>query len=680
MICERCGSYLPEDAILCHVCGKLMHTPPQGNEVGVRAMRQGRRNAIPAPLPDEPRGDIPEYGDYDMSPLPLEQERAVRRKPSKASKPAKTGKGAHPAGLSLDSFASRPNTRRGLPVRGNVRTRQVVTRHGKAKVVSQFPINWMVIGALCAGLALAAVIGYMVYMGNSDTGQRITARKQVLAANEAMLALALSADPVVDAQRKELLKELGGAPAQAYWLVGQEYLDVGDMEDAVMAFRIADIIDPDNYDGLLLLGSAYELSNDEEKAEALYLKLAGEISPSRSEAYTALINIYLESDRDPEAADLMLLAYNNTDRENFRQQRKEFIPNAPQVDTDHISGRYELEQHITVTSPQGYEVYYTLDDAATLPDGGKRVANNTVVIPEGTYTLRAVCVVENLVSDEMRVSYTVYYPTPPAPKCNLAPNTYTGYHTVSLRAGEPTEAKELRRKKTKEQLAMEDNQTFYYTIDGSIPDPEISPIFDGTPIALPSGRVTLRAIAVNGYGKQSSTMEVGYKFEVKPYPLEMYTETDTFDGFKLNDTKKEDFQATFGQPSSVTETQYLTLEGQAQHYAYSWGYAVFVLTGNQWLLARVEMTDAMTSAPRGVGLGSSEAEITAKYKDFGMLPNQNQGRNLYYDDPRSGAILVHEDGTRTVQYTCTTLASKTWVLQYHLQNGRCVRLVNYYKP
>lgn len=672
MICGRCGSSLPDDAILCPVCGMLLQHAGRSGDVGVRAIRQGRQSSMPPTLPDESRYNIPEYGDYDMSPLPVQPERGVRR-PAPA-------KGSGRQGFAPDAYASRPNTRRGVPVRGNAPSRRAVAQHGKGRAVPQHPINWMLIGVICAGLAIAGAIGYMLYMNSSDTGQRITARKRTLEATEPMFTLAVTDDPLLATQRDELLKDWSDAPMQTYWLVGQEYMDVGDMEDAITAFRIADVLNPRNYDGLLLLGSAYELSNQDDKAEALYTVLFTDISPSRPEAYAAQINILLENDRDPEAANLMLLAYQNTDRENFRQQRKDFIPNTPQVDTNHLSGRYELEQHITVTSPQGYDIYYTLDDSVTLPQGGQKVENSTVVIPEGTFTLRAVCVVENLVSDELRASYTVYYPTPPAPKANLAPNTYSTLHTVSLRAGENADAKEQRKKKSKEQLAMEDAQTFYYTIDGSLPDPELSPIFDGTPIQLPSGRVTLRAIAVNGYGKQSSTMEVGYKFDVKPYPLTVYQEADTFRGFALNSTLLEDFEATFGQPKNAAPTTYLTMPNEAQHLEYPWGYAVFILNGNKWQLARVEMTDAFTSAPRGVGLGSSESEISGAYKDFGMLPNQNTGRNLYYDGQETGAILVTDDGSRTVQYTCTTLENKVWVLQYQMQNGRCVKVVNYYKP
>jgi tetratricopeptide (TPR) repeat protein len=668
MICQRCGSLLEEDEILCPVCGTMVKRSPRPEEGGVRAIRQGRRGAVPPTLPDEQRNDVPEYGDFENSPLPVEQERGVRRREDKNTKPM------------LEAFASRPASRRGVPVRGSGHTRQVVSKHGKAKAVPLHPINWMLIGVICASIALAGGLGYFIYIKTSDAGQRILARKQVLSTNEELLKAAVDTDTLHESQRKAALKTLENASASAYWLVGGEYMDAGDMDDAIMAYRIADILDPENYDGLMELGTAYELNNMDKEAEALYLNLIAVVSPSRTDAYTALINLYLDNDRDPDASSMMLLAYQKTGKDSFRQQRKDLIPNTPQVDTSHLAGRYELEQRITVTSPQGYDIYYTLDDTAQFPEKWQLVKDNTVVIPEGTYTLRAVCKEGNLVSDEMKVSYTVYYPSPPAPKCNLAPNTYSNLCKVSLRAGPDTQTKAARKAKTKEQLAKEDTQTFYYTIDGSTPDPALSPIYDGTPIALPSGDVTLHAIAVNGYGKQSSVLEVVYKFKVKPYLNLIYKEDDAFTGFALNSTTLADFEKRFGQPTNTTDTKYLNVDADAQQLDYAWGNAVFLLQNAAWNLVRVEMNSAFTAEPRGVGIGNSESEITAVYKDMGMLSNQDGSRNLYYNDPKIGVILNNSDGTRTVQYSCETSKSYEWVLQYVLKNERCVKIVHYYKP
>ena len=658
MYCKQCGNYLPDDAVMCDICGEMAHR--DGSDPGMRSMRQGRRgDAPPQILPDEKRTSVPEYGDYEMSPLPPEQQRNVRRMNSKKA---------------ADGF-SRPDTRSGIPVHGSMMTRYVTTRRTKTKGMQYHRFNWMLLFVIIVILALLALVGYFIYMRVSDQGQRITARKRVLMATEDTIQLAATDEPTLLDEQEEVLDDFLSVPVQTYWLVGQDYMEIGDMAEAVKAFRIADILDPENYDGLFLLATVYELSTQNDLAEAVYRNLIENISPSRTEAYTALIALLNNQERQPEAADMMQLAYKNTGRETFRIQRNDFIPEKPEVDAEHVAGRYELAQNIKLTSPQGYDIYYTLDDAAVLPEEGILLEGNSVLIPEGTFTLRAVCSINNLHSDELTVQYTVFYPAPSAPKANLAPATYSKLKSVSLRPGAPSENYKT---KTDEQKAKEDDLTFYYTFDGSMPDPDFSPIYDGTPIDLPTGRVTLRAIVVNGYGKRSSTMEIKYKFEVKPYLPKPYTSDDTFRDFVLGSTQLDDFTAAIGQPNNTKTIQYLYYNGEAQELYYDWGSAVFTLTGNQWVLASVTMNRNISTPPRDVGIGSTESEITTAYKDFGMPENRDGSRSLYYDDPLIGVVQNNGDGTHIVQYTAVTLSSELMLMQFYINaQGTCDKLVNY---
>ncbi|HPF86433.1 MAG TPA: chitobiase/beta-hexosaminidase C-terminal domain-containing protein [Candidatus Limiplasma sp.] len=657
MYCKRCGNYLPDDAVMCDICGEMAHR--DNGDLGVRSMRQGRRgDAPPQVLPDEKRDSIPEYGDYEMSPLPPEQKRNVRRMNTKKSD-----------GL------SRPDTRSGVPVHGSMMTRYVTTSRKKAKGMQYHRFNWMLLLVVIAAVLAAAVAGYFVYMKVSDQGQRITARKRVLMATEETLELAATTDNLLLTEQEDVLDNFLSVPAQTYWLVGQDYESMGDMELAIKAFRIADILDPENYDGLYLLATVYELNTQNDLAEAVYMDLITNISPSRYEAYTALITLLISEGRDPEAADLMLLAYENTGRETYRIQREDFIPETPEVNAEQTAGRYELAQNIEVTSPQGYDIYYTLDDDAVLPEDGILLTGGSVLITEGTFTLRAVCVVGDLHSDELSAQYIVYYPSPAAPKANLAPGTYSKLRSVNLRAGAKSDNY---KEKTEEQQAKEDDLTFYYTFDGSDPDPDISPIYDGTAIDLPTGRVTLKAIVINGYGKESSTLEIGYKFTVSPYLPDPYSNEDTFQNCEIEDTQMDAFIAAFGEPDAKGSIQYLYYEGQAQQLTYSWGTAVFTLSGNLWELASVDMTRNISTPPRGVGVGNTLSEITAAFKDFGMPDNQDGSRNLYYADPDIGKILINDDGTRIIQYTTETLSSNVMQLQYYIDTqGVCYRIVNY---
>lgn len=659
MICKHCGNYVAEDSLTCERCGTMVTDGMHRRESGVRSLRQGRAVASLPSLPDDNTGEIREYGGderFDNVPLPSQRPEQRRKNP-----------------LPELTLPSRPTTRRGLPVNTKqAATRTISGRQGRTGAAMRKGVNWTRIGIIITAFVILAVAGYMVYQKMSPEGQRATARKLTLNTTEAMFTLMSTEQTDVDAQKaqEELLKDYQEAPADAYWRVGQALMDEGDVDHAIMAYRLCAMMEEDNYDVLYQLGAAYEAIDDKESAERVYLSLVNEVSPSRSDAYTALIRMYQEQERNPEAADMMLKAYENTDKENYRLQRKDFIPNMPT--TSLSAGRYKNARPVTLTSPQGYDIYYTLDDEAVLPSGGTLVQGE-IMIPEGALTLRAVCVSEDLVSDPMAVTYTIYYPSPAAPMANLAPGTYDKPKTVSLRAGSNEDTKADK----DDELAMA--LTFHYTIDGSTPTLN-SPIYDGTPIKLPNGRVDLRAIAVNGYGKVSSTREVDYKITCTPYMEKIYSEDDKFSNLAIYITKREDFESRFGKPKKETDTSYLATNLEAKQLDYDWGYAVFTLNGTQWLLTRIEMNSMFVSGPRGVGIGSSESEVVAAYRDMGQPANLDGTRGLYYADPNIGSITNMEDGTRMVEYSCSTKSGRNWCVQYQLKDGRVFKIAHFYQP
>lgn len=663
MICERCGSFIPEEALTCDRCGEFVSNMYQAQRQSeIQSIRQGRGNSGQLRLPVRP-GAERSYGDYEMSNMPLPMSDWESRR--------KVAPRMQQAG---DGGASRPDNRRGMPSRGSARDMVSYRKAKPSRNGHRSRFNWAWFLVVVFVLAIVGFGGYFFYMSQSEEGHRSTARKNVLIANEETLALATTKDPLLMTEQEELLKQWNKADPYAYWYVANEFADSGDLQSAIMAYRVADILDPQNYDGLMDMAITYELMEADDKAEAIYLDLIENVSPFRSEAYTALIRLYQDNDRGPEAADVMLLAYRNTEKDTFRQQRREYIPETPQ--TNLTAGRYEIskmDQSLLLSSTQSFDIYYTTDDEAKLPQDGVLYDGKSLQINEGSVTLRAVCVNGDLVSDPLSVNYTFFYPTPPAPKSNLAPNTYSYKASVHLRPGVN---KDLSKR---EQAEMEKHLTYYYTIDGSTPTLD-SPIYDGTPIELPSGRVTLKAMCVNQYGKQSSVLSVGYKFNIKPDPLKVYDEEDYFGGAILLKTTQDQFTSTFGQPKATVDTEYPYLEAEARQLDYNWGHAVFALINKQWVLVRLDMTSSFTSSPREVGFGSSESEVVGVYKDFGQLEAPNGTRGLYYDYPRVGQILFAEDGTRYIHYSCHNKESKMLVLQYFLSGGKVNRILNYYQP
>lgn len=245
---------MPEGSLTCEHCGTYLgkYASSAGKETGVRAIRQGRVSAsAPTLKSDGADGRMREYGDYDLSGVPLEPEGR-----SQLNRPV--------ARYREDVGSSRPTTRRGVPMQGRGRAPAIRSAGGRVHSVHRSHVNWMLIGVICVLAVMALGVGYMMYMKRSEGGQRATARRNALSANEAMFALAAETrDPLVQPEREALLKDWGGISPQAYWLAGQEYLDVGDVSAAITCFRIGDIVDPENYDGLLLLAGAYELNGED---------------------------------------------------------------------------------------------------------------------------------------------------------------------------------------------------------------------------------------------------------------------------------------------------------------------------------------------------------------------------------------------------------------------------------
>ncbi len=665
MICKKCGSYVPDDAYTCERCGTFQDADSirGGSRYDIRSIRQGRSSAREAVVTAKSGGTIKEYSDFEPY------------------APDISHQGASMGRRAANTYAAVKSPESGKKTYVETKKQTSGLKHNHRRNYGK--TNWALIGLILCILALAAGVGYYLYMSQSDEGHRITARKLVLEATPAQFELAVTKDPLLLEEQEDLLREWKGIPANSYWEVAEEYLDNGDLFTALTAFQMADILDPGNYDGLLLKATTHEMLGDFATAETIYLDLCQNVSQIRTEAYTALIRIYQDQGRRPEAAEMMRIAHTNTGRENFRLLRDDYIPVMPEVNLS--AGRYEipkLKEDILITSPQGYDVYYTTDEKAVLPDEGTLTTDGVILPEEGNIRIRAVAVSGDLVSDPLSVSYTFFYPTPPAPKSSLAPNTYDKLYSIHLRPGK------VEGFTKKQQKEMEDNLIYHYTIDGSTPTTN-SPIYDGTPIQLPPGKVTLKAICVNQYGKESSILEVGYKFNVSPGLKTMYGmqkdgtisfENDTFGGFELNKTTQYEFENAFGKAKTVTDVTYMHYQGAAKRLDYNWGHAVFIQVGNLWQLARVEMTSGITSMPRGVGLGASLSEVTDAFKDFGQAPSVDGTRGLYFSYPNVGQYLKDEKGQEYVHYTAFTLDSKMWVLQYWLEDGRVKKIVHYYHP
>ena len=616
MLCPQCGREVPEGVYACPDCGMLLRRRQEAEE-GLMAMRQGRRA----------------QGDETSRNRRLNRQGSRRpdeMPPLDATSPVPVFEsGVFEAdGTPLQTIR---NDRTARAVYGETSREAAYTsrRNRKKSPVDRHMVNWMKVLVALIILFLLAVAGVYLYLTRTDNGQRILAR--------------MGRDTT----------------STALWEVGEEALDTGSVDAAINYFQKAREQDGEDniiVDNLLLLGSAYEAAGRMDDAEALYTQIYTDIVPSAPEAYRNVIRIMLAQNRQKEAAELMSKAAAMTGMNTFAVQRSELLPQPPTVNL--IAGYYTEKKTLQIESPQGYDVYYTFDEEAVLPEDGIKV-EDPLLLDEGVWELRAVTVKEDLVSDPLSASYKIFMPTPQTPRCSLAPGTYKQRQKIRLWPGLdniPTKQTPVGDKET--------DITIYYTIDGSTPDAD-SPVYvDGEPFSLPGGKVTLKAIAVNGYGKPSNALEVGYKIEAKPYPLSAFGQEDTVPGVNLFVTTREAFQAEYGMADSTEEITLRGFDSGCERHHYPWGYATFNRTNRGLLLVELYFTSQF-AGPRNTSVGMTETDVVSKFRDMGQVSSASGNRGLYQYENGKGKIWRQEDGTSIIRYLLELADGHFWQLEYH---------------
>lgn len=492
-------------------------------------------------------------------------------------------------------------------------------------------INWAMVGLVTLLLLFAAALGGYVYLMVTPGGQLIMAR--------------MGRD----------------ANADAYWALGTELLDQGYVSRSVSTYEHALSLDPEHpqlKERLMLLAEGYEAAGQAEMAEAAYVRIYSQVAPEDPIGYRNAIRLMLlREDGIAQAVDLMRVAAEKTGDGSFATQRASMAPLPPTATKP--AGPYMLTQKIGFESPQGYEIYYATGQEQ-LPEEGQ-LYTQPLVLEEGVHTFRAVCVSSQLISDEMSVRYVISLPSPPAPKANLAPKAYDGVRTVKLRDME-TDTKD----------PMKKNRLFY-TLDGR-PANINSPEYVGEPITLPGGRVTLQAVAVNGYGKVSNQMVVPYtinKVKTKPF----FGGKDEFGKLSLMKTSYDAFVAIYGEPQSSQVIEDDAVAGENKLLRYPWGEARFCQLDVGGRLYEIKTTDPGMPGPRGGKVGMELTDIYALYRDSGQPPNSRGDRGIYYHiadgyanffaregDPNSGELLYVA--------TLFDVTASTRLLSYQIEGGK----------
>ena len=616
MLCPRCGYYSDREDTVCPECGEILNYSSSISAEGAETIRQGKRarqaiHNTAAKQSQEQKRKKRSGASHATIEMPAIQDERVQ---AESSVLYTVSEAEITEGESEEEDTGFERRRRTVYDDNAAREEEAqiyAARMEQKKRQKLRMINWIKIAVISFVVLVLAIVGGWLFLNKTDAGQRIMAR---------------------------FGKKANSA---ALWAVGEERMNSGDIEGAIADFEKAKAQDEAegivDVDGLLMLGSAYEAAGKLESAAALYEQIYTE-TPSRTEAYENHIRILKNSQKKGDlakAGDLMKLAYEKTGDTSFQTQRRDLLPAPPEVDL--TAGYYDQKKRIAITSYQGYDVYYTFDDNAVLPYGGKKYTER-VFLDEGIYNLRAVAVHDELVSDELKGTYKIIMPSPQTPQCNLAPGPYKTRQRVKLKPGNDN--------------LNDDDIVIYYTVDGSNPDADC-PIYTGEPVQLPSGHVvTLKAVAVNKYNKVSNMLERRYKIEAKPYPQTAWDLTENIAGMELNRTSMIDFQTQYGEGTQTTLSSYGDFTTECRKLEYPWGYAVVNLARKSWVLVELYFSEeSVFKAPRDTGIGDPLDYVIGKFKDLGQLESASGNRGLYaLENGSDGKIWLQEDKTKIIRY------------------------------
>ncbi len=643
MLCPFCGTYGAANDVICPACGRLL---PRGenHDSGVMAIRQGKRARQEAQSGETPiwqrrQGTARVYVDPDTRPAtggqipvfptaqifdadgtPVSDEREIERSLARQLYGEEEYAGRTGAAAPAVRRRSRP-----------------IRKHG---------FNWMILWIALAVLVVVSGVAAVVWLRATDEGHLFLVRHDYEINDSA-----------------------------AYWQVGRERMDTGDLDGAIDLFlRAAELEEAQsgrtNLDGLMMLATAYLSKGETEKAEEIYVHIYTDINPSSEEAYRREIELLRESGREAEAADLMLVAYRKTGSDTFRRQRNLLLPSQPV--TDLTAAVFEQRRTMHLTSPEGYPIYYVMNnEEAVLFDEDRHITSDwilydgSIYLDEGKWTIRAVCVNGELASDELSATYTVDLPSPHQPNCGLSPGTYEKKQRVYLWPNKEDEAK--KKDGTVEKI------TIYYTIDGSIPDAD-SPIADrDVAIRLPAYSITLQAIAVNSYGKPSTVLERHFVIKAEKDPPKGYATDNPADiaSVRLNSTTYDMFVSSFGQEERGEDVDMGNL-GICRRCYYRWGYVTYQMVGTTRYLVEISYNTNEIESPRSTKIGMSETEITSKFRDMGQLESPSGNRGLYSNGDGIGKIYKQQDGTKIIRYIAYTADGHYWQLDYNLDRSGIV--------
>lgn len=189
--------------------------------------------------------------------------------------------------------------------------------------------------------------------------------------------------------------------AEDYVYLADWQLQNGNNADAAASYYNAFLLNREDYDFALTIAQKFEQCGANERAEQMYMYLIDR-NPLESDPYDYLMALLVREGKNDEYLALI----------DYRAQRQPGYV-APVVSSESIAaptaspaaGNYTGSVHITLSAEDGASIYFTVD--GTEPNTSSRLYSGPVILYSGSYTLKAVAVVNGAMSEVFSAIYVV---------------------------------------------------------------------------------------------------------------------------------------------------------------------------------------------------------------------------------------------------------------------------------
>ncbi|MEE3480673.1 MAG: chitobiase/beta-hexosaminidase C-terminal domain-containing protein [Lachnospiraceae bacterium] len=237
---------------------------------------------------------------------------------------------------------------------------------------------------------------------------------------------------------------------------------------------------------LAALGDCYvELGNTEEAEKYYQQALTNDKQNER--AFAGLCSLYAAAENYDGLSSLKASAVTNA------QQKAIDSAYISEITFSEDEGEYDDDQEISLSSPEGYPIYYTIDGTDPLPETATLYDGQPIAIGEGETVISARAITEaGSKGPVTQKKYTVNYAAPDY--VTVTPDGGTFYAPTQVMICYPEDAK----------------AAIYYTWDGSNPT-AASSRYSG-PMEIPEGNNILSVIVIDRHGLSSPVYRGNFVF------------------------------------------------------------------------------------------------------------------------------------------------------------------------